>query len=263
MPEPCLTTDSTPIVFGVSLKLYLGVRESIEWAESVARIAHSHPAMVDGSVSLFVLPSLPSLAGVRDALVGTPVGIGAQDLFWHDRGAYTGGVSGRDLREAGCDYVEIGHAERRAVFGEDAAVTRRKLDAAVRNHLVPVLCVGEPVEIELEAAISVCVAQLESALLGVTEPIDGTRFIVAYEPEWAIGRRTPASAQHIAAVVAALRERLAAETWLEAPSVIYGGSAQFGMLTELGDAVDGLFLGRFAHDPSALVSMFDEAVTLR
>src|SRR5665213_1368128 len=73
----------------------------------------------------------------------TAVAVGAQDLFWEDRGPYTGAVSGADLRQIGCSYVEVGHVERRRVFGEDRKVARRKLTAALRNGLTPIICVGE------------------------------------------------------------------------------------------------------------------------
>ena len=252
-----------PIILGVSLKLYLNIGQSVEWARAAGEIAAAHPAVTGGAVQLFVLPSLPALAGVREALGDAPVAVGAQDLFWEDRGAYTGAVSGSHLREAGCRYVEVGHAERRNVFGEAGDVIRRKFTAAVRNSLTPVLCVGERQKQTPDAAASACVAQLESALNGVEDRPEGTDVIVAYEPEWAIGQTSPATPEHVATTVAALRERLARESWLGPTAVIYGGSAKPGLLSTLGSNVDGLFLGRFAHDPSALKSIIDEAAVLR
>lgn len=255
-----LAAESDPratVTLGVSLKLYLDVAQTAEWAQKVATIARRHSAIRGGAVRLFVMPSLPAIAAARDAFKGTSVRIGAQDLHWEDRGPYTGAVSGSDLKMVGCELVEVGHAERRLLFREDEEIVKRKLAAAVRNGLTPVLCIGENKEAEAVAATSECLAQLDSALagLGATD----AEIIVAYEPVWAIGRATPASTDHILTVVATLRDRIFGDPRLSASSVIYGGSAQRGSLTELGRGVDGLFLGRFAHNPKDLEHIIDEA----
>ncbi|WP_156761159.1 triose-phosphate isomerase family protein [Microbacterium karelineae] len=252
-----------PTVLGVSLKLYLSVAETAAWARSVAEIARTRPAVTEGRVRLFALPSLPAFPAARDALAGSPVAVGAQDLHGDDRGACTGGVSGADLHEVGCRLVEVGHAERRRVFGEDDGVARRKLAAALRNDLVPVLCVGEPDEVAPDEAARACVSRLDALLDCARPPTPGRELILAYEPEWAIGRADPAPPAHIATVVTALRRRLEQVPWIDSSPVIYGGSAQPGSLTALGGAVDGLFLGRFAHDPDALARMIDEADGIR
>jgi triosephosphate isomerase len=135
---------------------------------------------------------------------------------------------------------------------------RRKVAAAVRNGLEPVLCVGEREPGAASAAVADCVAQLDSAL-AAAHPRTGP-LIVAYEPEWAIGRADPAPSGHIAAVVEGVRAHLAGPRGWEGPArLIYGGSARAGQLSELGGAVDGLFLGRSAHDTGALASILDEA----
>lgn len=251
-----------PVTLGVSLKLYLDVAATVEWARKVATIARGHAAVRNGDVRLFVMPSFPAMAKVRETTAGTAVELGAQNLHWQDRGPFTGEVSGADLREIGCTLVEVGHAERRALFGEDDEVVRRKLAAAVRNRLTPVLCVGESDAMPAADAASRCLDELDSALAG----LDGMRIddlVVAYEPVWAIGKPAPAPTDHIRAVAAALRDRLAEDDRVIASSVIYGGSAQRGMLSELDGAIDGLFLGRFAHDTASLARIIDEAAALR
>jgi triosephosphate isomerase len=251
-----------PVILGVSLKLYLDVATTVDWARRVATIARGHSAVRSGDVRLFVMPSLPAVPAVREAVSGTAVQVGAQNLHWDDRGPYTGEVSGADLRHIGCTLVEVGHAERRALFGEDDDIVRRKLAAAVRNDLTPVLCVGETDEATVEEAAARCLDELDSALEGLGA-VPAADLIVAYEPVWAIGRPTPAPADHIAAVAGALRDRLASDERVAGSSVIYGGSAQRGTLSELGGGIDGLFLGRFAHDTASLARIIDEAAALR
>ena len=102
----------------------------------------------------------------------------------------------------------------------------------------------------------------DSALVGVADHPAGTELIVAYEPVWAIGGSEPAESDRVRLVAAALRAYLAEQTWLTSSAVIYGGSAQRGLLTDLGPSVDGLFLGRFAHDPVELAAIVDEASRL-
>jgi triosephosphate isomerase len=241
------------LTIGISLKMYFGRARTAEWCRAVAGIARSHPAVTDGLARLVVLPSDPYLLDAGAVFASTPVRIGGQDIFWEDEGPFTGEVSGAQLRELGCDYVEIGHAERRRVFGEDDEVIAAKTAAAFRNGLTPLLCVGEERRSTVEAATAKCVAQLDSALSSAAGPV-----VVAYEPVWAIGAAEPASPLYIAAVCSALRSHLSGT----GSSVIYGGSAKPGLLTQLGDGVDGLFLGRFAHDPAAVTAILDEVVDL-
>lgn len=257
-----MSVASAATVIGVSLKLYLDVAETELWARRVAEIVRWHPAIAAGSVGMFVLPSLPALPGVREALAGTGVEVGAQDLFWEERGPFTGAVSGADLRSIGCTMAEIGHLERRRVFGEDDRVINLKTAAAYRTGLTPVLCVGEARAGDAASAGDEVLAQLESALYGIPRPDGSAELVVAYEPQWAIGATEAADAGHVAAVVRVIRDALRAHPWLAAARVIYGGSAGPGVLTDLGAEVDGLFLGRYAHDPDALERVLDETVAV-
>ncbi len=240
------------LTIGISLKMYFGRARTAEWCRAVADIARSHPAVTGGQAELVVLPSYPYLTETGVLLAGTPVRLGAQDLCWEDAGAFTGEVSGAQLRELGCAYVEIGHAERRQLFGEDEQMIAAKTAAAFRNGLTPLLCVGEQRRSSVEAAVTECVAQLDSALAN-----SAGRVVVAYEPVWAIGAAEPASPHYISAVCSALRAHLSGRG-----RVIYGGSAKPGLLSQLGPGVDGLFLGRFAHDPAAVAAILDEVLEL-
>jgi triosephosphate isomerase len=253
------------LTIGVSLKMYFGQRQTIGWCRAVAGLAARHPAVTGGAVELFVLPAAPLIDPVLLVFAGLPVGVGAQNLHSADDGACTGEVSGALLREMGCRFAEVGHAERRRLFGEDNAAAAAKVAACWRNELTPVLCVGEARQASPGEAAAAVVAEAAEVLERAAAGLAGTgrhRVILAYEPHWAIGRPAPAPSGHIGAVTSALRHWLAARGELAGGTVIYGGSAGPGLLTSVRDSADGLFLGRFAHDPAALETILDEALTI-
>ncbi|KQQ52643.1 triose-phosphate isomerase family protein [Plantibacter sp. Leaf314] len=250
------STSTAPRVVGVSLKMYFGHAQTLDWIEQVGALARRHEAVVDGRVRLFVIPGYVSIAASVAALAGTGVLVGAQDLASADRGAFTGEVGGPELAEVGVTVVEVGHAERRSLFGETDEVVAEKTAAALRNGISPVLCIGERERMAPEDAAAECLRQLDSALAdAVAGPV-----IVAYEPVWAIGAAEPAEPAYVRAVGAILRTAMAGRGDRAGSSVIYGGSAGPGLLTALGDDVDGVFLGRFAHDVAALEAVLDEAL---
>ncbi|SDG65586.1 triose-phosphate isomerase family protein [Microbacterium pygmaeum] len=249
---------SGPVTVGVSLKMYFGHQQAADWFARVAERVRDHPAVASGAVRFFVIPTYLQILPAVRAFEGTPVLIGAQDVATEDAGAFTGEVSAPELAEVGVRVAEIGHAERRRLFGETDEIVAAKAAAALRNDITPVLCIGETERMSGADAAAATIAQLQGDLEGAPAgPV-----IAAYEPVWAIGAPQPAPAQHIVAVARALRAALGSDPARAGSVVIYGGSAGPGLLTELGDAVDGLFLGRFAHDPDALVAVLDEASAL-
>ena len=244
-----------PVLIGVSLKMYFGYAQTLQWCERVAAVAEQHPAVRSGAAELFVLPTAAALAPVLDIFAEGPVAVGAQDVFWEPTGAYTGELGAPFVAEMGCRYAEIGHAERRRIFGETLQVIAAKTGGAVAAGLTPVICVGEIERLEPKVAADQCLAELTEILAGVADKPD---IVVAYEPVWAIGAAEPAGPDHISAVCQSISAGLGASGAGPGSRVIYGGSAQPGLLTKLSGTVDGLFLGRFAHDPDALVQILDE-----
>jgi triosephosphate isomerase len=245
-------------VIGSSLKMYFGHKRTLEWVRAVADVCRLHPATTSGLVQFFVIPTFPSIPGVVELARPAGIAIGAQDLHWEDAGPFTGEVSGVELAELGCSMVEIGHAERRAMFGETDEIVARKTLAALRNRLVPMPCVGEREPGAPVRAAELCIEQLESALAPARASGTGGQLVVAYEPIWAIGAPEPAPAEYVTAVCRALREHLAGDEQFPDAKVIYGGSAGPGLLPRIAADVDGMFLGRFAHDPSAVRRILDE-----
>lgn len=181
-----------------------------------------------------VAPPFTLLEFAGRQLLGSGVALAAQDLFWEDEGAFTGEVSAPMLREAGCTYVIVGHSERRRYFGETDEWVGRKVEAALRHGLVPIVCVGERLE-EREAGrtLDVVGRQLRAALQGLDRDALA-RTVVAYEPVWAIGTgrvATPAQAQEVHAFVRKTLSELGGLA--EAIRILYGGSVK-------ADNIDGL-----------------------
>jgi triosephosphate isomerase len=224
-------------VVGAGLKMFLGYAETVGYLRELAAAAGDF----DG-VSVFVLPSFPVLATAQELLAGSSVRYGAQDAHWEEAGAYTGCVSPAVLRELGCTFVEVGHAERRRLFNESDDMVARKALAAVRCGLEPIVCVGEAREAGAAAAAAVVGDQAAALLESLPDAAD---LVIAYEPVWAIGAEATADPRHVAGVVAEIGRRAAGRAG--DVRILYGGSVGPGDVAGLLAAgVDGLFVGRAA-----------------
>lgn len=233
---------------GISTKLYMGPVRTRAWLDEVCAIAAEHPGVSSGAVRVFLAPTAPSLEFAVDR-APSGVTVMAQDVSQFAAGAYTGEVGAPFLAELGVGMVEVGHAERRSLLGETDAIVAAKIAVSQASGLLPLVCVGEPTASDAQTAAAVCIAHAAVAASG---PI-----MIAYEPIWAIGAPAPAPAPYVRSVVAAIKEGLPAH--LAGSAVIYGGSAGPGLLGSLRPEVDGLFLGRFAHDPANVRAVLDEA----
>ena len=252
---------SVKLTIGVSLKMYFGYEQTLAWSRQVAEIVRQHPLLkAYAHTTLFTFPSAPAIDGTLRAFDGTAMQVGAQNIAPAESGAWTGETSAAMVAEMGGKLVEIGHAERRRHFHEDEAVICRKVQLALENGLTPVICIGEPQQMPIADAAAFAV-QEASAIVHFVQQHDLTGdLIFAWEPQWAIGAPQPASAEYIQSVCAGLRTYLSSVAGNH--RVIYGGSAGPGLLSELWPHVDGLFLGRFAHQPAAMQAILDEAYTL-
>ena len=205
--------------------------------------------------ALFLVPA-PLLPEAVGAVAGTPLAVGGQNLHWEDQGAFTGEVSGSMLAAAGASHCLVGHSERRHLFGEDDAVVSRKVRAALRNGLRPLLCVGERLEERRAGRASATVlAQLGRALEGL-EPAGLERVTVAYEPVWAIGTGETATPEIAAAMHADIREafsRLAGTVLAAGLRVLYGGSVAGENIDALmaQREIDGALVGGASLKPQA------------
>jgi len=210
-----------------------------------------------------ICPPFTALAELRYLLAGTKIGLGGQDLFWEEEGAYTGEVSGAMLRSAGCSHVIVGHSERRQMFGETDATVAKKTRAALDAGLVPIVCVGETLdEREGNHTAEVVTRQFERGPATIAGP-DAARSVRAYEPVWAIGTGRNATPQQAAEVHALLRSRARA-AWGDASDrlrILYGGSVKPDNAAALfaEPELDGALVGGASLKPETFLPIVEAA----
>ena len=244
MPEAL--SSRRPVVVG-NWKMHKTPAEGIALARVIREDLFGHDAASDGA-EVVLAPAFVALTAVSQVLVGSGIRLAAQDVFFATEGAYTGAVSARMLRAAGCSLVFVGHSERRQVFAETNEDIQRKTDRALAEALDPIVCVGETLlQRDRGDAERVVHEQCSVALAGV-EVANRHRVAVAYEPVWAIGSgrtATPAIAQ---AMHRSIRDRLTA-LWgaraADAVRILYGGSVTGDNAAAIMAApdVDGVLIG--------------------
>lgn len=220
-------------------------------------------------VEVVLAPPFTALETVRTVLGPTsPIGLGAQNLFWEDTGAYTGEVSAAMLRDLGCRYVIIGHSERRTIFAESDAQIQKKLRAALGHGLHPLLCIGESLaQREAGSTDRLLTQQLAGGLSGLTAP-EMDSVIVAYEPVWAIGTGRAATAEQAVEAHRTIR-RWIETNWSTAVAaktrILYGGSTTPNNIENLlqSDQIDGALVGGACLDVDSFASMVAVAQRVR
>jgi len=242
---------------GTSWKMNKTLAEALAFAEALAAALPE----VDSIIQPFVIPPFTAARQVKAALANTRVKVGAQNMHWDDRGAWTGEISPPMLTDCGLDLVELGHSERREHFGETDRTVGLKTAAALRHGLIPLICVGETLsEREAGRAEDVLQSQVEGALSLVSDTA-GRQVLFAYEPVWAIGvNGIPASAAYADQQQAFIKEVAGAQLG-SPPPVLYGGSVNPENAVELiaQPNIDGLFIGRSAWQSEGYLEVIREA----
>jgi len=217
------------------------------------------------SVEKVICPPFVSLAPVKELLKGSTIKLGAQNLFFAEKGAYTGEISPAMVADL-CEYVIIGHSERRQHFHETGDVVNKKVKAALQAGLTPILCVGERLE-ENEAGKTeeIVADQLNSALAGVEAP-DG--LTVAYEPVWAIGTGKPATGEQANGTIAFIRRnvaRLCGEKIAREMRILYGGSVNSDNATEFmrQPEIDGALVGGASLKANEFISIVNQTSAIK
>jgi triosephosphate isomerase len=252
------TPERRPLMAG-NWKMNLNHLEAIALTQKLA-FSLSEQQLTD--VEVVVLPPYTDIRSVQTLVDGDKllIGYGAQDLSAHQAGAYTGEISGPMLAKLGCQYVVVGHSERRAYHHEDDALVNAKVKAALANDITPILCIGEGLEVrEAGEHVAHCFAQLDADLDGIS-PEQAKRIVVAYEPVWAIGTgktATPEDAQEVCgAVRLRLAERYEADLADQA-RILYGGSVKANNIAPImaQPDVDGALVGGASIDAEEFVQI--------
>lgn len=220
-------------------------------------------AEVEGVESVICAPYI-QLPALVEAVKGTSLKIGAQNLHWEDQGAFTGEISGRMLQDLGVDYVIIGHSERRAYFNESDEQVNQKVHAAFKYGITPIVCVGEKLE-EREAGQTkeVCKTQTDAAFKGLSAE-QAAQVVVAYEPIWAIGTGKSSTADDANEVIAYIREQIAAAYSQDVANQVriqYGGSVKPDNVNEYMSQsdIDGALVGGASLEPASYIQLVEGA----
>ena len=232
-------TVGKELLVGTSWKMHKTRPEAVAWVEEVAAGLQDLPRWL----RVFVMPPFTALESVVRAAQGTPLLVGAQNVHEEEQGAFTGEVSAGMLSEVGCEMVELGHSERRALFNETDAAVGRKVRRVLEHRMTPLVCVGETAKQRADGSgVAAVVQQAQHALAGL-RPSGQARCLLAYEPAWAIGEgATPARPDQIEPVHAALQAQFPATL------ALYGGSVSQENASQIvaTAGVSGLFVGRAA-----------------
>jgi len=200
------------------------------------------------NVDIVICPPFTLLAYLADALETSNIAVGGQDLYWQEEGAFTGEVSPSMLKDAGCRYVIIGHSERRQFFGETNEAVNKKIKAALKSGLTPIVCVGENLqEREANNTFKVIEDHINNGLLDISVS-DVLQLVIAYEPVWAIGTGKTATGEQAQEVHKFIRDLLKKNYGQEVADSVriqYGGSVKPENITELMNKpdVDGALVG--------------------
>ena len=214
--------------------------------------------MADNEVLIFP-PAISLLAAYKCENRDSRVQLGIQNVHWENSGAFTGEISAEMAASAGASYALVGHSERRQLFGETDEQVALKVAAVLRQDLIPVICVGETLEEREAGRVSeVILTQLDLALASIPDP--EIRFLIAYEPVWAIGTGKTATPKDAAGAHGTLRNRLEQAIGVTAAArteILYGGSVKPSNATELLTAqdVDGVLVGGASVNPQSFAEI--------
>lgn len=219
------------------------ISESIELANSIKRVLYDV-----GEIEIVLCPPFTALSDVKEVIMETNIKLGAQSLHWEKEGAFTGEVSGRMLKDVGCEYVIIGHSERRQYFGETNEVVNKKVKAALKEGLKPITCIGEKLEERKNGkTFGVIKEQLTNSISDISRD-EVLNIVIAYEPVWAIGTGVNATKDEAEEAHKYIRELLRGrydEELAKSIRIQYGGSVTPNNIKELisQEDVDGALVG--------------------
>jgi triosephosphate isomerase (TIM) len=243
-----------PLIAG-NWKMHNTLTETIDLLNGLKR------SLIDcNEVDVLVCPPYTSLSDAHDILIDSDIALGAQNIYWQEKGAFTGEISPAMLKDVGCTYAIVGHSERRQYFGETNETVNKRIRAALKAGLTPIVCIGEVLsEREAGKTLSVIENQLKEGLVGF-EKEDIAKIVIAYEPVWAIGTgktATPEQAQEVHKFIRDwIKENIADDIAREL-RILYGGSVKPDNTKELmGQSdVDGGLVGGASLDAASFTGI--------
>ena len=214
---------------------------------------------------VLVCPPFTTISAVIEAVKGTPIEVGAQNIHWAEKGAYTGEISGDMLNELGVSYVIIGHSERRQYFGETDETVNQRVKAALAHNLKVIICVGESLKQRTDGVTNAIIeGQVTKALDGITAE-QMANVVIAYEPIWAIGTgqvATEEQAEDVHKAIRTLLKKLYSDAVADATRILYGGSMNeknaAGLLAQ--PDIDGGLIGGASLKPEAFATIIKTAL---
>ena len=252
-------SNEKPFLAG-NWKMHKTIPEAVEMVKA---LKEESPQLTDAE--LVVIPPYTMLSEVKKVIEGSTIQLGAQNIFWEEKGAFTGEVSPPMLKDAGCQYVTIGHSERRQYFGETNETVNKKIKAALAHELTPIMCIGESLEErEKGNTMDKVETQINSGLEGLGKD-EIRRIVIAYEPIWAIGTGVTATPSQAEEVHSFIREKLTEKYGNEIASyaiILYGGSVKpantYSILKE--NNINGALVGGASLEADSFIQITKEAI---
>lgn len=230
--------------------------------EAVELATEIKDALSHSDVDVVLCPPFTDLYAVHQIIKNEPIGLGAQNIFWEEKGAFTGEISADMLKSAGCQFVIIGHSERRQYFGETDETVNKRVRQALANDLTPIVCVGELLqERESGETDKVVETQIRGAFQDI-EKSDAAKMVVAYEPVWAIGTgkvATPEQAQAVHKMIRNLLAEMYGQEISDSIRIQYGGSMKPKNAKELLEQpdIDGGLIGGAALETESFLGIIN------
>jgi triosephosphate isomerase len=252
-------SNEKPFIAG-NWKMHKIISEAVKMVKA---LKEASPQLTEAE--LVVIPPYTMLSEVKKVIEGSSLQLGAQNLFWEEKGAFTGEISPPMLKDAGCQYATIGHSERRRYFGETNETVNKKVKAALAHELTPIMCIGESLEErEKGKTMDKVETQINSGLEGLGKE-EMRRIVIAYEPIWAIGTGVTATPSQAEEVHSFIREKLAEKYGNEIASyaiILYGGSVKpdntYSLLKE--NNINGALVGGASLEADSFIQIAKEAI---
>ena len=252
-------SNEKPFIAG-NWKMHKTIPEAVEMVKA---LKEESPQLTNAE--LVVIPPYTMLSEVKKVIEGSTVQLGAQNIFWEEKGAFTGEVSPPMLKDAGCQYVTIGHSERRQYFSETNETVNKKIKAALAHELTPIMCIGESLEErEKGNTMDKVETQINSGLEGLGKD-EIRRIVIAYEPIWAIGTGVTATPSQAEEVHSFIRKKLTEKYGNEIASyaiILYGGSVKpantYSILKE--NNINGALVGGASLEADSFIQITKEAI---